>query len=93
MTHRPIALQRLVDYALRLGVGAVVRRLGYLLEHYGMADVGVMEPLRAKLTATYQRLDPLPMYPVSPVSPISMRIWHLLGLRGWNRCAERVPDR
>ena len=24
-----------------------------------MADVGVMEPLRAKLTATYQRLDPL----------------------------------
>jgi predicted transcriptional regulator of viral defense system len=51
--------ERLVDYALRLGVGAVVRRLGFLLEHYGLADALVLEPLRAELTATYQRLDPL----------------------------------
>ncbi len=51
--------ERLVDYALRFGVGAVVRRLGFLLEHYGLADASTLKQLRAKLTATYQRLDPL----------------------------------
>ena len=51
--------ERLVDYACRLDVGAVVRRLGYLLELYGMADASVLEPLRSMLTAAYQRLDPL----------------------------------
>ena len=54
-----LKIERLVDYAQRLGVGAVVRRLGYLLEHYGMANATVLEPLRGILTATYQRLDPL----------------------------------
>ena len=49
------AAQQILD----LGVGAVVRRLGYLLEHYGLADASVLEPLRGMLTATYQRLDPL----------------------------------
>ena len=48
-----------MDYARRFGVGAVVRRLGYLLEHYGLADALVLEQLRGMLTATYQRLDPL----------------------------------
>ena len=59
MKRDVLKFERLVDYALRLGVGAVVRRLGYLLEHYGMADASVLEPLRGMLTATYQRLDPL----------------------------------
>jgi predicted transcriptional regulator of viral defense system len=36
-----------------------VRRLGYLLEHYGLASPAVLEPLRTMLTATYQRFDPL----------------------------------
>lgn len=54
-----LKMERLVDYAQRLGVGAVVRRLGYLLEHYGLADASVLEPLHGLLTATYQRLDPL----------------------------------
>lgn len=52
-------VERLVDYAQRLGIGAVVRRLGYLLEHYELADSVALEPLRTRLTATYQRLDPL----------------------------------
>lgn len=59
MKRDALKTERLVDYALRLGVGAVVRRLGFLLEHYGMADASALQPLRAKLTATYQRLDPL----------------------------------
>jgi predicted transcriptional regulator of viral defense system len=33
--------------------------LGYLLEHYGLADALMLEPLRNLLTPTYQRLDPL----------------------------------
>lgn len=49
--------ERLVDYALRLDVGAVLRRLGFLLEHYRMADASALQPLRGRLTATYQRLD------------------------------------
>ncbi|MHB1515837.1 MAG: type IV toxin-antitoxin system AbiEi family antitoxin domain-containing protein [Acidiferrobacteraceae bacterium] len=59
MKRAMLKIGRLVDYARRLGVGAVVRRLGYLLEHYGLADASVLEPLRGMLTATYQRLDPL----------------------------------
>ena len=49
----------LVEYAVRLGVGAVVRRLGYLLELYGMADTGALDTLRAPLTGAYRLLDPL----------------------------------
>ena len=59
MKRDVLKVERLVDYALRLDVGAVVRRLGFLLEHYCLADASVLEPLRAKLTATYQRFDPL----------------------------------
>ncbi len=59
MKRDVLNVKRLLDYAQRLGVGAVVRRLGYLLEHYGLADAAALEPLRNMLTATYQRLDPL----------------------------------
>ena len=59
MKREALNVERLIDYAQRLGVGAVVRRLGYLLEHYGLADASSVEPLRRLLTATYQRLDPL----------------------------------
>jgi predicted transcriptional regulator of viral defense system len=59
MKRDALNVERLIDYAQRLGVGAVVRRLGYLLEHYGLADASSLEPLRRLLTATYQRLDPL----------------------------------
>ena len=46
------ALVPLVDYALRLDGGEVIRRLCFLLEHYGLADASVLESLSAKLTAT-----------------------------------------
>ena len=48
----------LAEYALRLGVGSVVRRLGFLLELYKLADASVLESLHSTLTNTYQRLDP-----------------------------------
>ncbi len=59
MKRDALKVERLVDYARRLGVGAVVRRLGYLLEHYGLADASVLNLLHELLTATYQRFDPL----------------------------------
>lgn len=59
MKRDVLKVDRLIDYVQRLGVGAVARRLGYLLEHYGLADASRLEALRSTLSATYQRLDPL----------------------------------
>ena len=50
---------RLVDYALRLDVGAVIRRLGFLLETFAVDAPRELERLRQRLTATYAVLDPL----------------------------------
>lgn len=59
MRRAAIAAPKLVDYALRLGVGAVVRRLGFLLETFEVDAPAEIERLRAELTATYAPLDPL----------------------------------
>jgi predicted transcriptional regulator of viral defense system len=50
---------RLIRYGQKIGVGAVVRRLGFLLEIYKMARAQDLEPLLSGLTATYVRLDPV----------------------------------
>jgi predicted transcriptional regulator of viral defense system len=50
---------RLVDYALRINVGAVVRRLGFLLELFEMEAYCELEQLRERLTMTYSVLDPV----------------------------------
>jgi len=59
MRQDAISVPRLVDYALRLGVGAVVRRLGFMLETFEVDVPAEIERLRAELTATYAMLDPL----------------------------------
>jgi len=59
MRRADIQPSRLVEYALRLRVGAVIRRLGYLGELYQLAPPEQWERLRASLTATYALLDPL----------------------------------
>ena len=59
MKRDSLNIERLIEYALHLDVGAVLRRLGYLLERNGMADETTLRPLRNKLSATYQRLDPV----------------------------------
>lgn len=59
MRRDAIAVPKLVDCALRLGVGAVVRRLGFLLETFEVDAPAELERLRAELTATYAPLDPL----------------------------------
>ena len=58
MRHQDMQVTKLVDYALRLGIGAVIRRLGYLLELYRIAPENELARLRNALTATYLPLDP-----------------------------------
>jgi len=50
---------KLVAYALQMDIGAVIRRLGYLLELFGIGSPKSREPLRERLTDTVVRLDPL----------------------------------
>ena len=51
--------ERLVDYAMRLDVGAVIRRLGFLLELFEAKAPGALKELQARLTPSYALLDPL----------------------------------
>ena len=51
-------VKKLVEYALMLDVGAVYRRLGYLLELFEAKEKDQLELLRKKLTASYVLLDP-----------------------------------
>jgi len=67
-----VDVEKLIDYVDRLDVGAVRRRLGYLLELYGMADERQLERLRGGLTATYVLLDPL-----LPAEGKHVRRWRL----------------
>jgi len=59
MRRADMDIDRLVQYAQRIGVGAVVRRLGFLLETYELASPSVLDRLRCGLTTTYVRLDPV----------------------------------
>ena len=72
MRHQDMQATKLVDYALRLGIGAVIRRLGYLLELYGIAPEGELARLRKALTATY-----LPLDPMLPKEGHHLRRWRL----------------
>ena len=59
MRHQDMNTKKLIDYALRLGVGAVIRRLGYILELYTLAGETELSALREPLTGSYVPLDPL----------------------------------
>ncbi|MBI5447908.1 MAG: transcriptional regulator, partial [Gammaproteobacteria bacterium] len=56
--NQSIDPQKLIDYAIKLDVGAVTRRLGYLMELYQIGARIHWEFLQTKLSATYQLLDP-----------------------------------
>ena len=72
MRRHDLKVPTLVGYATRIRVGAVVRRLGFLLETYEMAEAPELERLRSRLTATYVRLDPL-----LPAEGKRLRRWRL----------------
>lgn len=52
-----LQVERLVEYALRYGEGATVKRLGWALERMGVAPQPIA-PLQAFPVKTYYRLDP-----------------------------------
>lgn len=58
MRQQDMDVKKLVEYALMLDIGAVYRRLGYLLELFETEETDQLELLRKKLTATYVLLDP-----------------------------------
>jgi predicted transcriptional regulator of viral defense system len=72
MRRQDVNVGRLIQYAERIGIGAVVRRLGFLLETYELAAPADLDRLRAGLTATYVRLDP-----VLPAEGKRLRRWRL----------------
>ena len=72
MRRQDLHVEKLLGYAAQLGVGAVLRRLGFLLELYDMADTPDLDKLRNRLTATYVRLDP-----VLPAEGKRLRRWRL----------------
>jgi predicted transcriptional regulator of viral defense system len=58
MRREALDPERLVAYALRLGRGAVIRRLGFLMELWNVSCPKGLDELQSRLTATYVRLDP-----------------------------------
>ncbi|VBB42875.1 type IV toxin-antitoxin system AbiEi family antitoxin domain-containing protein [Desulfatiglans anilini] len=58
MRRQDMDVKKLVEYALMLDIGAVYRRLGYLLELFETKE-DQLELLRKKLTASYVLLDPM----------------------------------
>jgi predicted transcriptional regulator of viral defense system len=59
MRRADLRPQKLLEYAARFDSGAVTRRLGYLLELFGVASEPELNSLRKSLTATYVPLDPV----------------------------------
>jgi predicted transcriptional regulator of viral defense system len=56
--HQSIDTHKLIGYAIKLNVGVVIRRLGYLMEIYQIGEPSQWEFLRSKITSTYLLLDP-----------------------------------
>jgi len=56
--HDAIDPQKLIDYAIKLDVGVVNKRLGYLMELYNIGSRIHWDFLQTTLTSTYQLLDP-----------------------------------
>jgi predicted transcriptional regulator of viral defense system len=59
MRRDDINVDRLVDYALCLDVGAVIQRLGFLLETFEIQEPERLEHLRQRIPASYAPVDPL----------------------------------
>lgn len=67
-----VNINKLISYAVKMNIGAVIRRLGYLLELYKIGTSGDWDVLRHDLTETYALLDPN-----LPVDGKYLRKWRL----------------
>ena len=59
MRRDSMDISKLGEYALRLDVGAVIRRLGFLLEVFQVNAPREMAALQSQLTPSYALLDPV----------------------------------
>ncbi|OGW69525.1 MAG: hypothetical protein A2036_01240 [Omnitrophica bacterium GWA2_50_21] len=72
MRHQDMNHDRLIEYAKKTGIGAVIRRLGFLMELYKIGIAKNLEALHNTLTEAYMRLDPL-----LPAEGKFLRRWRL----------------
>lgn len=56
--HSSIDPQKIIDYAIKLNIGVVIRRLGYIMELYEIGSRAHWELLQSKITSSYLLLDP-----------------------------------
>jgi len=59
MRQQDINVSKLIELAVKMGIGAVMCRLGYLLELYKIGTHEEWQFVREHLTETYVRLDPV----------------------------------
>jgi len=59
MQREKVSPERLVKYAIRLNIGAVIRRLGYLLDLYELGTEKTQKALANRLTNSYVPMDPI----------------------------------
>lgn len=59
MRRSDMNIDKLADYALKLDVSVVARRLGFMLDVFGIKDPSAIERLQAKSTRPYLLLDPV----------------------------------
>lgn len=72
MRREAIRTGSLIEYAIRINIGAVIRRLGYILELYGIGTQEDRKILLDHITNTYMRLDP-----ILPAEGKFIRKWRL----------------
>lgn len=72
MRREAIRTGSLIEYAIRINTGAVIRRLGYILELYGIGTQEDRKILLDHITNTYMRLDP-----ILPAEGKFIRKWRL----------------
>ena len=72
MRREDMNRDRLIGYAKKTAIGAVIRRLGFLMEIYQMGADEELEVLHKTLTDAYVRFDPL-----LPAEGKFLRRWRL----------------
>ena len=72
MRREAIQIDLLIEYALKINVGAVIRRLGYIMELYEIGSQEERKILSDHLTDTYVKLDS-----VLPAEGKFVRKWRL----------------
>jgi predicted transcriptional regulator of viral defense system len=72
MRREAIQIDLLIEYALKINVGAVIRRLGYIMELYEIGSQEDRKILSDHLTDTYVKLDS-----VLPAEGKFVRKWRL----------------